>query len=179
MSTLAALRRRGLRTGLISDCTHELPAFLPRLPIASLLDVRVLSVEVGRCKPDPELYLAACRRLGLAPEDCLYVGDGGSQELTGAERAGLSAARLAAPDLTEHMVFNADLDWVGPVLGSLREVLDLVDNGPVVDALPVSAGAPGADGTVFVPPAPPVSPGAARLASRTAGRRRRAARQPG
>lgn len=39
----------------------------------------------------------------------------------------MSAARLAAPDLTEHMVFNADLGWNGPVLGSLSEVLDLVD----------------------------------------------------
>ncbi|WP_410810017.1 HAD family hydrolase [Micromonospora sp. 067-2] len=124
---LAALRQRGLRTGVISDCTHELPAFLPQLAVAPLLDVRVFSVQVGRCKPDPALYLAACQRLGLAPADCLYVGDGGSQELTGAERAGMTAVRLAAPDLGEHMVFNADLDWRGRVLDGLAEVLDLVD----------------------------------------------------
>ncbi|MER7417677.1 HAD family hydrolase [Micromonospora peucetia] len=124
--TLAALRRLGLRTGLISDCTHELPAFLPQLPIAPLLDVLVFSVQVGRCKPDPALYQAACRRLSLAPADCLYVGDGGSQELTGAERAGMTAIRLAAPDLAGHMVFNADAAWIGPVLRSLDEVVDLV-----------------------------------------------------
>ncbi|SIN32423.1 HAD family hydrolase [Micromonospora cremea] len=124
---LTALRQRGLRTGVISDCTHELPAFLPQLAVAPLLDVRVFSVQVGRCKPDPALYLTACRRLGLAPRDCLYVGDGGSQELTGAERAGMTAVRLAAPDLAEHMVFNADRDWRGPTLGTLRDVLDLVD----------------------------------------------------
>ncbi|WP_328651095.1 HAD family hydrolase [Micromonospora sp. NBC_00330] len=124
---LAALRQRGLRTGVISDCTHELPAFLPQLAVASLLDVRVFSVQVGRCKPDPTLYLTACQRLGLAPGDCLYVGDGGSQELTGAERAGMTAVRLAAPDLATHMVFNADRDWRGPTLGTLGEVLALVD----------------------------------------------------
>ncbi|MET8350828.1 MULTISPECIES: HAD family hydrolase [unclassified Micromonospora] len=124
---LAALRQRGLCTGVISDCTHELPAFLPQLAVAPLLDVRVFSVQVGRCKPDPALYLTACRRLGLAPRDCLYVGDGGSQELTGAERAGMTAVRLAAPDLAEHMVFNADRDWRGPTLSTLRDVLDLVD----------------------------------------------------
>jgi putative hydrolase of the HAD superfamily len=84
-------------------------------------------VQVGRCKPDPALYLAACRRLGLDPADCLYVGDGGSQELTGAQRAGLTAVRLAAPDLAGHMVFNADRGWAGPVLASLTEVLDLLD----------------------------------------------------
>ncbi|MET7371133.1 HAD family hydrolase [Micromonospora arida] len=124
---LAALRQRGLSTGVISDCTHELPAFLPQLAVAPLLDVRVFSVQVGRCKPDPTLYLTACQRLGLAPGDCLYVGDGGSQELTGAERAGMTAVRLAAPDLATHMVFNADRDWRGPTLGTLGEVLALVD----------------------------------------------------
>ncbi|MFC0029124.1 HAD family hydrolase [Micromonospora chaiyaphumensis] len=124
---LAALRGQGVRTGLISDCTHELPAFLPQLAVAPLLDVRVFSVQVGRCKPDPALYLAACHRLDLTPTDCLYVGDGGSQELTGAERAGMTAVRLAAPDLAGHMVFNADHGWHGPVLTSLTEVLDLLD----------------------------------------------------
>ncbi|MFG3703624.1 HAD family hydrolase [Micromonospora sp. NPDC047670] len=138
--TLAALRRRGLRTGVISDCTHELPAFLPQLPIAPLLDVQVFSVQVGRCKPDPALYQAACRRLGLAAPDCLYVGDGGSQELTGAERAGMTAVRLAAPDLAEHMVFNADATWRGHVLRSLDEVIDLVE-GTVAPAAE-QAGAP-------------------------------------
>ncbi|MGW5666898.1 HAD family hydrolase [Micromonospora sp. NPDC003776] len=133
---LAALRQRGVRTGLISDCTHELPAFLPQLAIAPLLDIRVFSVQVGCCKPDPALYLAACRRLDLAPADCLYVGDGGSQELTGAVRAGMAAVRLAAPDLAEHMVFNADRSWEGPLLASLTGVLDLVD--PVT--APLAAG---------------------------------------
>ncbi|MCP3783404.1 HAD family hydrolase [Micromonospora sp. A3M-1-15] len=124
---LAALRGQGVRTGLISDCTHELPAFLPQLAVAPLLDVRVFSVQVGRCKPDSALYLAACQLLDLTPADCLYVGDGGSQELTGAERAGMTAVRLAAPDLTGHMVFNADHGWDGPALTSLTEVLDLLN----------------------------------------------------
>ncbi|GAA2706281.1 HAD family hydrolase [Micromonospora olivasterospora] len=133
---LAGLRRRGVRTGLISDCTHELPAFLPELAVAPLLDVRVFSVRVGRCKPDPALYLAACGRLGLAPADCLYVGDGGSRELTGAERAGMTAVRLAAPDLAEHMVFDAEPAWDGPVLHSLDEVLDVVGHDTVPAGCP-------------------------------------------
>ncbi|WP_431944267.1 HAD family hydrolase [Micromonospora marina] len=128
---LAALRHRGVRTGLVSDCTHELPAFLPQLAVAPLLDAQVFSVRLGRCKPDPALYLAACYRLGQAPADCLYVGDGDSQELTGAERAGLSAVRLAAPDLADHLVLNADHDFDGPSLTSLRDVLDLLDPVPV------------------------------------------------
>jgi putative hydrolase of the HAD superfamily len=129
--TLRALRDRGIRTGVISDCTHELPVLLPELAVAPLLDVRIYSVQVGRCKPDAALYLAACARLGLRPEDCLYVGDGGSQELTGARRAGLSAARLAAPDLVDHLVFNVDTEWTGRALGTLGEVVELVESTEV------------------------------------------------
>ncbi|GAA3929987.1 HAD family hydrolase [Actinoplanes auranticolor] len=131
-SVLRAVKQRGLRTALISDCTHELPAFLPSMPIAPLLDVNVFSVEVGRCKPDPLIYLEACRRMRVAPEDCLYVGDGGSHELTGAAAVGMTAVRLAAPDLADHLVFDADEDFAGLSVPSLTAVLDLLDPVPAL-----------------------------------------------
>ncbi len=131
-SVLRTIKRRGLRTALISDCTHELPAFLPSMPIAPLLDVNVFSVEVGRCKPDPLIYLEACRRMRVAPEDCLYIGDGGSRELTGAAAVGMTPVRLAAPDLADHLVFDSDEDCSGPSVPSLTAVLDLLDRVPAL-----------------------------------------------
>jgi putative hydrolase of the HAD superfamily len=131
-SVLRTIKRRGLRTALISDCTHELPAFLPSMPIAPLLDVNVFSVEVGRCKPDPLIYLEACRRMRVAPEDCLYIGDGGSRELTGAAAVGMTPVRLAAPDLADHLVFDSDEDYSGPSVPSLTAVLDLLDRVPAL-----------------------------------------------
>jgi putative hydrolase of the HAD superfamily len=124
---LWALRLRGLRTAVVSDCTHELPAVLPRLAIAPLLDAAVFSVEQGVCKPDPGMYLAACERLGVAPQECLYVGDGGSHELTGATAVGMTAVRLAAPDLADHLVFGAEEGWSGRAVDGLVGVLDEVD----------------------------------------------------
>ena len=106
----------GLRIAVVSDCGYELPALLPRLPVAPLLDAGVYSVEVGSASPHPAMYLEACRRLGVAPEECLYVGDGGSHELTGAERLGMTAVRLAAPDLARHLVFDAEQHWSGPTV---------------------------------------------------------------
>ncbi|MPZ27067.1 MAG: HAD-IA family hydrolase [Micromonosporaceae bacterium] len=127
VSALAGVRARGLRTGLVSDCGYELPAFLPELPVAPLLDTCVYSVHIGECKPHPAMYAAACDRLGVAPEHCLYVGDGGSQELTGAVAAGMSAVRLAAADLGGHLVFAPDREFAGPVVRSLTEVVALLD----------------------------------------------------
>jgi phosphoglycolate phosphatase-like HAD superfamily hydrolase len=49
----------------------------------------VFSYEVGVIKPDQEIYTYACERLGVAPGDAWFVGDGGSDELRGARAAGL------------------------------------------------------------------------------------------
>jgi putative hydrolase of the HAD superfamily len=131
-SALRALKRRGLSTGVISDCTHELPAFLPSLPVAPLLDAKVFSVEVGVCKPDPAIYLAACEQLDVAAEECVYVGDGGSRELTGAAAAGMTAVRLDAPDLADHLVFDRDTGFDGPSVRSLTELLTVIDRSPAL-----------------------------------------------
>ncbi|MFI5840703.1 HAD family hydrolase [Catenuloplanes sp. NPDC051500] len=125
--TLRALRRRGLRTALVSDCTHELPDVLPRLPLHTLLDARVLSVEMGICKPDPGMFLAAAALVGARPEQCLYIGDGGSRELTGAEAVGMTAVRLRAPDLAGHLTFNPDTAWSGSDITDLADTIGLVD----------------------------------------------------
>lgn len=126
VSALRGLKLRGFGTGLISDCTHELPAFLPGLPVAPLLDTTVFSVELGVCKPEAPIYLTACERLGVEPEQCVYIGDGGSRELSGAQAVGMTAVRLAAPDLAEHLVFDRDDAFTGPSIRSLTDVLALV-----------------------------------------------------
>jgi putative hydrolase of the HAD superfamily len=132
VSALSAIRRRGLSTALISDCTHELPAILPSLPVAPLLDAQVFSVEVGVCKPDPEIYLTACARLGVEAHECVYVGDGGSRELTGAAAVGMTPVRLDAPDLAGHLVFDRDNGFDGPAVPSLTDLLSLIDRTPAL-----------------------------------------------
>lgn len=124
-SMLCALRRMGLRTAVVSDCWFEVPVFLPRMEIASLINAYAFSVDVGAAKPHPSMYLTACDRLGVRPRDCLYVGDGGSRELTGAQLLGMTAVRLDAPDLGAHLTFDADVDWTGPVVDSLDDVPSL------------------------------------------------------
>ena len=132
VSALTEIRNRGLATALISDCTHELPAFLPSLPVAPLLDAQVFSIEVGVCKPDPAIYLTACRRLGVQARDCVYVGDGGSHELTGAAAVGMTPVRLDAPDLADHLVFDRDDAFTGLTIPSLSELLTLIDRTPAL-----------------------------------------------
>jgi putative hydrolase of the HAD superfamily len=126
VGVLRGVRRRGVRTAVVSDSWYELPLFMRQLPVAPLIDAKVYSVHVGRCKPDPALYVAACRQLRVRPQDCLYVGDGGGRELTGAVSVGMTAVRLAEPDLSRHLTFRADYGWGGPAIESLSDVLRLL-----------------------------------------------------
>ncbi|GIJ48526.1 hypothetical protein Val02_54120 [Virgisporangium aliadipatigenens] len=126
VEVLTALRARRLRTAVVSDCWYELPRLLPWLPVHPLLDTKVFSVELGRRKPDPAMYLTACAALDVSPEECLYVGDGGSTELTGAAALGMATLRLAAPDLRGHLTFGRDVTWEGIEIGSLPEILDVL-----------------------------------------------------
>lgn len=120
-TALSRAREKGLRVGVISDCTHELPECWPRLPVAGLVDIVVFSVEMGARKPDPSLYLAACEALEVAPYEVVYVGDGGSNELTGAEAVGMTAVQLVTDDSAAALVYDRDVAWTGLVVQSLSE----------------------------------------------------------
>lgn len=125
---LQSLKASGLRIGVVSDCTHEVPEQWPELAIAKYVDAPVFSVEVGVKKPDPAIYLLACERLGVDPADCVYVGDGDSDELRGAEEVGMTPFRLLAPDHADATVI-VPVAWDGPTIGSLTEVEDLCRQG--------------------------------------------------
>jgi putative hydrolase of the HAD superfamily len=120
------VHERGLRTGLVSDCTDDLPPIVADLPVGPLLDATVYSCDLGAVKPDPRLFLTASRRLAVAPADCLYVGDGGGHELSAARAVGMCAVRLTEPDLAGHLVYEAERGWTGPTVRTLTDVLALL-----------------------------------------------------
>lgn len=107
---------------MISDCTHELAELWDTLPLASLVDAAVFSVVAGRRKPHASLYRSMCQGLGVAPSEAIYVGDGGSNELTGATAVGIRAIRLVAPDSADALVYDAEADGWGPLIESLEEL---------------------------------------------------------
>ncbi|HEY8192339.1 MAG TPA: HAD-IA family hydrolase [Gaiellaceae bacterium] len=122
VSTLEELRRRGHRLGMISACTAEVPEVWDQTPFGGLFDSTVFSSSVGVSKPDPRIYEVACEELGVAPADCLFVGDGANDELPGAERVGMTALQLRAPGepLTEE-----GERWDGAFVERLSDVLEL------------------------------------------------------
>ncbi len=122
LGVISGLRAAGLRIGLLSDCTWELPNAWPELPLAALVDAPVFSCVEGTRKPDERLFRTVATRLGVDPTACLYVGDGGGRELTGAAAVGMTAVLLAGPDWLPHGAIEREADWAGPRISSLTEL---------------------------------------------------------
>lgn len=122
LPVIGQLRADGLRIGLLSDCTSELPDAWSRLALSRVIDAPVFSCVEGMRKPDPRLFHAVAARLSADPEQCLYVGDGGGWELTGARAVGMRAVLLAGPDWRETRTGRQETGWTGPRIASLTEL---------------------------------------------------------
>jgi putative hydrolase of the HAD superfamily len=96
VALLEVLRKRGLRTGLVSNATDPgwlLRADLEQQGLAPLLDAIVFSSEVGRRKPHPEIFQRALGELGVAPERTLFVGDRLVEDVQGPARLGMTTVQ--------------------------------------------------------------------------------------
>jgi putative hydrolase of the HAD superfamily len=116
LAVLTTLRRRGLRLGLISDCSSELYESWPATPFAPLIDAAVFSWREGYRKPDQRLYATVAERLGVAPRQCWYVGDGGSREHAGAAAAGMRPILVTNANYPSAAAYRDDPDTHVPDL---------------------------------------------------------------
>ncbi|MGZ4225050.1 MAG: HAD family hydrolase [Solirubrobacteraceae bacterium] len=73
VGAVAAAREAGIRTGLISNSWGT--KRYDRSLLSKLFDGIVISGEVGMRKPAPEIYRLGADRIGLAPQDCVFVDD--------------------------------------------------------------------------------------------------------
>jgi putative hydrolase of the HAD superfamily len=90
---LDSLRDRGLATGLVSNAFDPgwlLHGDLARMGLAERLDAAVFSSEIGKRKPHPAIFEAVLSRLGVAPEETLFVGDRRYEDVRGAKELGMT-----------------------------------------------------------------------------------------
>ena len=72
----AELRERGVKTALVSNCSHSTIAVVEQLGLADVLDAVVLSVTAGVAKPDAGIYRAALDGVGgTEPGRAIFVDD--------------------------------------------------------------------------------------------------------
>jgi putative hydrolase of the HAD superfamily len=123
LSALDGLRAANWSLGLVSNTSAGSPEEFRGGPLAPRFEATGFSNEIGIGKPDPRIYLAVCQRLGVAPTECVYVGDGADDELAAAAALGMHAIRA-----TEHA--DTDPAWTGPTIAHLTELPPLLAARP-------------------------------------------------
>lgn len=90
---LSKLKEKGILVGLISNCFSEETDVIRRSVLFPYFDAVYLSYEQGVQKPDEEIFLRCMDELAVKAEECVYVGDGGSNELEAAAKLGMKAVQ--------------------------------------------------------------------------------------
>jgi putative hydrolase of the HAD superfamily len=94
-AVLGRLRAAGARLAVVSNWDISLHDVLERTQLRALVDVVVISAELGAAKPDPAIFRAALQRLGATASDAIHVGDSVEHDVAGARAAGLEAVLVA------------------------------------------------------------------------------------
>lgn len=115
------LRAQGIRLGICSNAPFP-PEMMRRQMtskgIGELVDAIVLSSEVGKRKPSPEIYRAALQAIDTQAERTLFVGDRLREDYEGPRAIGMRAmivlahAEASAPDGVPAINTLADLQDV-------------------------------------------------------------------
>jgi len=117
---LDALRRAGVRLGIVSNWDSRLPRLLERLGLADYFETVGVSHLERVEKPDPRLFHRVLDRLGVAARDALHVGNLAELDVAGARAAGIDG-----------VLIDRERGAAGrpATIGDLREVVRLVEEG--------------------------------------------------
>ena len=78
------------KLGIVSNGSAEMQMFkLESLNVLEHLECTLFSEEFGIRKPDPGIFLAAAEELGVAPAQCLFVGNSYRDDVVGAKKVGM------------------------------------------------------------------------------------------
>jgi len=124
LATLAAIRRKGIGTAIVSNTPWGSPSErwaeeLHRHGLMEAVDAAVFCVDVGWRKPAPQIFQQALSLLDADARDSVFVGDDPQQDAAGAERSGLRAILLDPR--------GAVSDAPCPAIYSLTELMPLLD----------------------------------------------------
>lgn len=86
-----------LTTAVLSNMQHDMAAYARKnFPWFAHLDHQILSCEVGLIKPDPAIFHEAVKRVGVRPQETLFVDDR-EANVNAARGAGMVAIRFQSP----------------------------------------------------------------------------------
>lgn len=117
-SVLIELRKLGLRTAVVSNFDTRALGLVAALGLMEWLDAITISSTAGVAKPDPEIFRLSLRKLGVAPNRALHVGDSMTNDVLPARAAGLAAVHLRAGASPRH---SSEVGALADLLKALKQ----------------------------------------------------------
>ena len=117
---LQSMRDAGYRLAVLSNTESNLRDRIAAAGIEPFFETLVISAEVGSEKPDRVIFDEALRRMAVAPERAIHVGDFYSIDVVGARNAGITPIMLDARGLSpdRDVTRVASLTELAHLLGS-------------------------------------------------------------
>jgi len=112
LSLLSFLKRRGYKLGLLSNLssTYKQPVF--DFKLAEHFDAMSFSCDEGVKKPDPQIYLRLCSKLGVEPSNVLVVGDSLKTDIEAPAKLGMMTLKIGKEaEGVRAIDCVADLGW--------------------------------------------------------------------
>lgn len=127
LETLAALRHRGYRLGVISNTMSsiDIPRSMEEFGWQGYFEAVILASGVKARKPAPGPFLEAARSLNVEPAHCAYLGNRYWKDVVGCKRAGFARGIIIEyPDQPPLEEYKQSV-FVDTVIHSLSELLDI------------------------------------------------------
>jgi len=120
LQLLPQLQQAGYSMAIISNREKPYQQEIESLGITSYFVFSMAGGEVNAWKPEPEIFLHACKRLDVNPSQAMYVGDNYFADVVGSRRAGLQ------PVLYDPRGIFPDAGC--PVLSSFQQLPSILEN---------------------------------------------------
>lgn len=117
-----------LRVGIISNAPdgRSIRDFLSREDAIDLFDPLIISAEVGISKPSEAIFRMALDKIGIGPEDALYVGDRYRTDILPARKIGMKAIYIRQYITDGEPPVGEDIQ--GPVVQHISGLFDLLNH---------------------------------------------------
>ena len=108
------------KLGIISDTWPSIVPVMDDLGLPPYFDTITYSFQVGCFKPDPRMFQDALSKMGLPPEECVFIDDT-LKNLWGAQAAGIQPVLITAkPDAEECPEDMASISKISELLELLK-----------------------------------------------------------
>lgn len=128
LDVLSDIKNSGKKLCLISNADIIDVMYWDQSPLHDLFDDTIFSYEVGYLKPQKEIYKIALKKMKVNPENSIFIGDGGSDELKGAKELGIRTiltGHLLKREIKQHNEIKKFADYH---IEDFKDLIDIIDH---------------------------------------------------